>query len=474
MSSYVTLSAISDPSSLSQKISRLVGNAARGAIVSIVDGIFAIGSTMELSAQFFGRSSLYYVPHNLSFDTQDPASIPTFHQMLAISHITGYRLSDWFQVFGFDLDLIQRLHLLVPRKRSTLLDSRVYDSQAWIPWFANRERSIPAPPIAPLGQLLARAAPRRAAELPARGEMKFLYAKVGEEDVYAFPHLAPGSVIRLDPRRTEEVSRDAGLTGEKRLFFVEHDFGYSCSQLVMLAKDRLVLHSPGLPCTQIELTLGKEARILGRIDAEIRPATGHAIGRVVTERAVLPRPRSLGSSHLRASLRDLLQSARLRAGLSFREASSMSRWIASFLADELYFAATSTLSDHETLSAPPRHIQKAITLCVLYSIDFVEFLEASGLPLDREGRDPMADELIPREAPDRPSPSRLEAAGQTFVEQPGFLVSVPSSLRSRNGGVEPACTLTSRKNMAGRPTPKRGDSGYYPPRRVNLRQPRRS
>jgi hypothetical protein len=450
MSSYVTLSAISDPSSLSQKISRLVGNAARGAIVSIVDGIFAIGSTMdlpanrrarqvrqvlssrgltlyrvsELSAQFFGRSSLYYVPHNLSFDTQDPASIPTFHQKLAISHITGYRLSDWFQVFGFDLDLIPRLHLLVPRKRSTLLDSRVYDSQAWIPWFANRERSIPAPPIAPLGQLLARAAPRRAAELPARGDMKFLYAKVGEEDVYAFPHLAPGSVIRLDPRRTEEVSRDAGLTGEKRLFFVEHDFGYSCSQLVMLAKDRLVLHSPELPCTQIELTLGKEARILGRIDAEIRPATGHAIGRVVTERAVLPRPRSLGSSHLRASLRDLLQSARLRAGLSFREASSMSRWIASFLADELYFAATSTLSDYETLSAPPRHIQKAITLCVLYSIDFVEFLEASGLPLDREGRDPMADELIPREAPDRPSPSRLEAAGQTFVEQPGFLDSL--------------------------------------------------
>ena len=115
MSSYVTLSAISNPSSLSEKISRLVGNAARGAIVSIVDGIFAIGSTMdlpanrrahqvrqvlssrgltlyrvsELSAEFFGRSSLFYVPHSLSFDAQDPASIPTFQQMLAISHING-------------------------------------------------------------------------------------------------------------------------------------------------------------------------------------------------------------------------------------------------------------------------------------------------------------------------------------------------------------------------------------------------
>ena len=48
----------------------------------------------------------------------------------------------------------------------------------------------------------------------------------------------------------------------------------------------------------------------------------------------------------------------------------MSRSIANLLADDSYFAATSTLSDYETLAAPPRHIQKVITLCVLYSIDF--------------------------------------------------------------------------------------------------------
>jgi len=391
----------------------------------------------ELSAEIFGRSSLFYVPHNLSFDVQDPASIPTFHQMLAISHITDYRLSDWFLAFGFDLDLIPRLRLLVPRKRSTLLDSHVYDLHAWIPWFADRTPSVTPSPIAPLGQLLARAAPRRAADLLALGEKKFLYAKVGEGDVYAFPYLTAGSIVRVDPRRSEEAPRDARLAGEKQLFFVEHDFGYSCSQLVMLAKDRLVLHSPELPCTQIELTLGKQARILGRIDAEIRPVAGHAIARAASDRAVLPKPRSLGSLHLKASLRDLLQSSRLRAGLSFREASSRSRWIAGFLADESYFAATSTLSDYETLSAPPRHIQKAITLCVLYSIDFEDFLGASGLPLDREGREPMPDELVPREVPNRGRRPGLADAKGTFRNQRGFLGSliqrwqeVPLFLRS--------------------------------------------
>jgi hypothetical protein len=378
----------------------------------------------ELSAEIFGRSSLFYIPHNLSFDARDLASIPTFHQMLAISHISDYRLSDWFRLLGFDLDLIPRLRLLVPRKRSTLLDSRVYDSQAWIPWFGDRARSVPTPPIAPLGQLLARAAPLRAADLLALGKKKFLYAKVGAEDVYAFPHLLPGSIVRVDPSRSEEVFRDAGLPGERQLFFVEHDSGYSCSQLVMLAKDRLVLHSPEFPCIQTELALGTEARILGRIDAEIRPVSGQAIGRIVTERAVVAKPRSRRPRPLKASLRDLLQSSRLRAGLSFREASSISRWIATSLADESYFAATSTLSDYETLSAPPRHIQKAITLCIVYSIDFAELLETSGLPLDREGRDPMPDQLIPREAPDQQGRPSLIDERQAFIEPAGFLASL--------------------------------------------------
>jgi hypothetical protein len=378
----------------------------------------------ELSAEIFGRSSLFYLPRNLSFEGQDPAAIPTFHQILAISHITNYWLSDWFRAFGFDLDLIPRLGLLVPRQRTTLLDSRVYDWQAWIPWFAQRAHNVPPPPIAPLGQLLARAAPARASHLLAPGETRFLYAKVGAEDVYAFPHLVPGSIVRVDPRRSAEASREAGLPGERQLFLVEHAYGYSCSQLVILANDRLVLHSPQLPCTQVELTLGREARILGRIDAEIRPVTGHAIGRVVAERAVLAKPRALGSPHNKATLRDLLQSSRLRAGLSFREASSLSRWIARSLADEAYFAASSTLSDYETLSAPPRHIQKAITLCIIYSIDFVEFLAASGLPLDREGHDPMPDELVPRETPDRENPPGLEAERQPFAEPSGFLDSL--------------------------------------------------
>ena len=99
----------------------------------------------------------------------------------------------------------------------------------------------------------------------------------------------------------------------------------------------------------------------------------------------------------------------------------MSRQIANTLSDELYFAAPSTLSDYETLAGPPRHIQKIITLCVLYCIGFQEFLRASGLPLDQDGHDPIPDELVPRQPPNQGSGLEIPNGQETIQKHAGFL-----------------------------------------------------
>ena len=375
----------------------------------------------QQSAEIFGRSSRFYVPHNLYYDVGNPPLIPTIHQMIALSHITNYRLYDWLAVFAFDLDQISRLQLLIPRQRTTFLDPSVYDVHAWIPWFADRPNNGPVPPIAPLGQFLASAGPRRAAELLALSKRRFLYCKVGEGDVHAFPHLAPGSVVRVDERLSEELLSDGKNNAEGRVFLVEHGFGLTCSQFAVLDKDRILLQAPQRPCAQLELRLGREARILGVVDAEIRSLIGHRTEEMPHRSAGLPKSRPLRGPSLQTSLKDLLRSSRLRAGLSFREVSGMSRWIADTVSDELYFAAPSTLSDYETLSAPPRHIQKTITLCILYGIDFQGFLRACGLPLDQTGHEPIPDELVPRQVPNRSPGLHNPSRQESLQEVGGFL-----------------------------------------------------
>lgn len=375
----------------------------------------------QQSAEIFGSSSRFYVPHNLYYDLADSSLIPTIHQILALSHITNYCLYDWLAVFGCDLEQISRLQLLIPRQRTTLLDSSVYDTHAWIPWFADRPSEGPVPPIAPLGQFLASATPRRTVELLDLNKRRFLYAKVGEGDVHAFPHLAPGSIVRVDEQRTGELLSGGNNDSKVRLFLVEHGSGFTCSQILMLEKDRIMLHSPDQPCAQLELRLGKEARILGLVDAEIRPARANRNARTLHRSAILPKPRPL---NIQTSLKDLLKRSRLCVGVSFREASGTSRWIASTLSDQLYFAAPSTLSDYETLSVAPRHIQKIITLCILYCISFQEFLRSSGIPLERSGHDPISDALVPRKAPNHSPGLQTPDRQETIREYGSFLDSL--------------------------------------------------
>lgn len=395
------------------------------------------------SAQIFGRSSTFFLPHNLCHGGAGGSPIPTIQQMLALSHITNYRLVDWLAVFGFDLDQIPHLRLLIPRKRTVLLDSSVYDTQAWISWFVERPQAGPMPSIAPLGQFLHAAPPKRASDILALNRRRFLYGKVGDQDSYALPHLAPGSIVRVDVQRSNELFLDAKTKGVKPFFLVEHESGYSCSRLRMLTGDRVLLYATQNPCAQRELRLGKNAQILGVVDAEFRCLLHRPTSPVSPGSSVFPKPRRVHSLERQTSLRLLLRESRLSAGLSFREASSASRFIATKLSDELHFTAAGTLSDYETLSAPPRHIQKIITLCVLYGIEFWQFLRASGLRLDEEGREPMPDELVPRTAPGQIGPARpgathdpqqppdlVDSLMQQWEEIPLFLT---SSLRELTG-----------------------------------------
>jgi hypothetical protein len=351
------------------------------------------------SADIFGRLSPSFIPHSLYYDLAASSLSPSIQQVLALSRITKYRLSDWLAVFGFDPDAIPRLQCMVPRNRTVILDSSVYDTECWIPWFAEKPASEFPEMTAPLGQFLVPGVPVRARELLPPGEARFLYAKVGREDFLAFPDIGPGSIVRIDTGRAKEVPSLAKNHSDNRIFLIEHDLGFACTRLSSLGNNRITLRSPQLPFSPGELILDKEFRILGVLDAEIRPLPPRASIPTPFVASTFRRPQRLPPVDSQMSLKQLIRRSRVRAGLSFREASQLTRSIAQRLADPLYFAAASTLSDYETLAAPPRRIHKIMTLCALYSIGFWDFLRASGVSLEGMGREPMPDELVPRELP---------------------------------------------------------------------------
>ena len=342
----------------------------------------------------YGRSSPYFIPHNLYYDLWLGTFSPSLHQLFALSSISDYRLNDWLCVFGFNPEDITRLRVLLPSSRTMLLDSSLADPESWVLWFRNKLGNLPVPPIAPLGRLLDFAPPRRLHSVSQAKENNCIYAKIGLEDAFAFPDLLPGSIVRANIRLAKVMLPAANGKTRHCLFLIEHANGICCCRLQAVGENRVMPLSTELPYAQVELQLQEEVRVLGVLDLEIRSLLNPKQPDVPKELAEYWRPRALVPAQARLSR--LLRSTRLKLGLSFRDVSALSRHIATELGDEQYFTAAGSLSDYEALDTPPRHIHKAITLCAVYGLHFSTFLKSIGLHLDQAGKDPMPDTLVPQ------------------------------------------------------------------------------
>ena len=348
----------------------------------------------------YGHASPYCLPHNLYYGLKLGTFSPTLHQLFALSRITNYRLTDCARVFGFDLEQIPRLQAMLPAKRTLLLDSRLCDPNAWIPWFQDRHRDAPIPPIAPLSQLLEPGQPVRQGSLLETSRQRFWYAKVGLEDARAFPDLLPGSIVRID-RLHGASPQGLNRMPSSQIFLVEHAKGLCCCRFLTAGGNRILTVSTHLPYPQMEFELQREARILGTVDLEIRSLIG--IDQPKVPKKLAKRQNSARLQRSNASVSELLSAARLKVDLSLREASALSQQIADIFDNQRYFMSASSLSDYEARNTVPHQIQKVITLCVVYAVPFHSVLKAVGIPVAKAGSEPIPDRLLGDAPPAAPN-----------------------------------------------------------------------
>ena len=238
----------------------------------------------------------------------------------------------------------------------------------------------------------------------ARAEVKdgpnseFVYAKIGCYDAFAFPELLPGSIVRVAKQQLLDTRKPStGPTGS--LFLVEHAKGLVCSKLYVAERNRIVLCPSLLPFAQVEMELGREVRVVGTVDFELRSTAAPRCPKVPLHLARFWIPGPLEDLSNTLHLDRLLRRARQRSGLTFREASAKSGLIARVLGNKEFFCAPGSLSDYETATQAPRHIHKMFSLCVLYSLNAWEFMNATGLRASEAGKGVMPDELLGRAKP---------------------------------------------------------------------------
>jgi transcriptional regulator with XRE-family HTH domain len=366
----------------------------------------------QRSAELYGRSSPFFLPHNLYYDLRAGSFRPSIYQISALSRISGYRVVDWLRVFGYNLEDITRLQVLLPSKRTIVLDTSLTDPNEWIPWLDNRHDGASIPSIAPLGKLLKEAPAQRISSLKDPRAPRFLYAKVGREDTLALPDLLPGSIVRVNPDIEDSTHREDSPMSD-RIFLVEHSKGFCCCRIRILANGVIVPFDNGLRHAQVELHCPQETKLWGTVDFEFRPL-------LRTEDPVVPKdlarrwkPQPLLSNE---DFGQLLKRTRRRRNLSVREAARMSRTIADVLKDDRYMISPSSLSDYELRNAAPRDFHKIVTLCSVYGLLFESVITGIEVDLADAGAESMPGRYLPRSEP----PMAVKRAAGDIVRT-GFL-----------------------------------------------------
>ncbi len=318
---------------------------------------------------------------------------------------------EWLRVFGFAPEKILELQVSLPSKRTILLDVALDDRNAWVRWFQDVAGGILSASVTPLGRLIEFSSHRQLRSLTASSGGNFLYAKIGYQDAVAFPELLPGSIVRANSQLSEGVlSQEKGRT-PAGVFLIEHSRGFWCCGMHVLESDRIVPFSNQLPYGHVEFRVPDEARILGVVDMEMRRTHEFLKPDVPREFVGTWKPESITQKQER--LGSLLQRARSRAALSFREASAMSREIARLLNDDRYFVSPGSLSDYEAQDIPPRHFHKIVTLCSVYGIRLNRIIAAAGINLEKLGRDAI--------------PTRFFTATSRAVSGNNFAASEPAA-----------------------------------------------
>ncbi len=366
------------------------------------------------SVALYGLSSPYFLPHHLYYDLRSGSFRPSIHQIVALSRISGYRVADWLRVFGFDLEDITRLQIVLPSKRTIVLDNLLTDPNEWIPWLRNRPLGEPIPSITPIARLLELGSRKRIASV-SQLDRHFIYAKVGVEDAFAFPELSPGSIVRVDPDVTADLvgRQNSGISD--RLFLIEHSKGFCCCRIRILGGGVIVPFDNGLSYAQVELHCPQEAKLWGAVDLEFRPLLGGEEPKVPKDLARHWKPQTLPALE---DFGQLLKRTRTRMNLSIREVAAMSRIIAEILKDDRYKTSPSSLSDYELRNIPPRDFHKIITLCSTYGLRFESAMKRMGIDLAEAGTESMLDRYLSRAEPTVAAKrGELETVGAGFVEK---------------------------------------------------------
>lgn len=205
----------------------------------------------------------YCIPLSRLSDIESKNVVPGIHKLCSLALIYRRSIQQLLAYFDIDLSSIAvRIGPELPWPHTDTI-AAITPEHIEVPMMDpgfNPQRTAPSL------RHIQKWGPLPAAHLKAFAESGYEYALIGSEDRMMYPLLRPGTLVQIDPNRTEIATSGWRSEYDRPLYLVETRNGHYCCWVSVVSANRIVLQPhPLSTVAPLVLRHPDEAEITGRV-----------------------------------------------------------------------------------------------------------------------------------------------------------------------------------------------------------------
>jgi transcriptional regulator with XRE-family HTH domain len=221
-------------------------------------------------------------------EIENSESVPSIYKLYSLSIIYHVKFADLLQLYGVDVQRIDKLQLEIPLPQTHLTPVEVFDETGTVTFPVHFDSGFNRDKTNLLSRMVEIWGEVPIAVIRHLDVRHSIYGYIGLEDRTLYPLLRPGSFVQIDPSVKKVLPLRWQTEYERPIYFVELRDGYVCSWCEQQGSQLILIPHllSGYPIRQFKYET--EAEIVGRVTGLAMRIVG-AEGPVTGGPARLPR-----------------------------------------------------------------------------------------------------------------------------------------------------------------------------------------
>ncbi len=198
-------------------------------------------------------------------EIENSESIPSIYKLYSLSVIYHVKFRDFLQLYGVDVQKINKLQIEMPLPQTHLTPVEVFDQTGTVTFPVRFDQGFDRGRTNLLSRMVEIWGEVPIGVIQHLDVRRSMYGYIGLEDRTLYPLLRPGSFVQIDPSVKKVLPLKWQTEYERPIYFIELREGYVCSWCELQGSQLILVPHPISGCAIRQFKYETEAEIVGRV-----------------------------------------------------------------------------------------------------------------------------------------------------------------------------------------------------------------